>query len=68
MMADRPCLGCDEINGGPRHQVYKQGMWHFHCHAARGCESCATQLQGVEHLTQDELSEHLRKLREESNG
>lgn len=40
----RTCIGCMQSDDHPRHVIDVgdgEVTWHFDCHAAAGCESCA---------------------------
>jgi hypothetical protein len=48
----RTCIGCLQTDDHPRHVIDtgtgEDVTWHFDCHAAAGCESCAQQSAGAD--------------------
>ena len=63
----RTCIGCTQTDDHPRHVIGlsdgTEVTWHMDCHAlATGCESCAAQKAGAEHLVGDEFRAHVLAL------
>lgn len=64
----RTCIGCGQTDNHPKHRIAlgdgNEAAWHMDCHARSGdgCESCAAQKEGAEHLVGEEFRAHIHGL------